>query len=198
MPIWLVTLLQNPSDFVFWISATIGTALFLLRILMTFIGDALSSDVDMDVEIHADEHHFMPSLKLFTLHSLSGFLMMFGWIGLACTHQYGLSYTHSLLIALVAGTCMLFITAFIMQQALSLEEHGAVFSTKKTVGLVGTVYQRIPAGGQGKIQLMVNNLTREVLAQSHNKKAIESFTLVKVVKAIDHEIVEVVTLEETP
>jgi hypothetical protein len=58
------------------------------------------------------------------------------------------------------------------------------------------VYQRIPAVGQGKIHIVVNNSTRELLAQSYNKKAIESFTLIKVVKEVDHEIVEVIELTE--
>ena len=118
--------------------------------------------------------------------------MMFGWTGLACTAQFHLSYTHALLIALAIGIGMMLITALIMHCALKLESPGSVFSNRKAVGQIGMIYQRIPAHGQGKIHITIDNVTRELLAQSAELTTLESFTLVKVVKAIDHEIVEVI------
>ena len=122
--------------------------------------------------------------------------MTFGWAGLACSIQYSVSTGLSLLIALACGLAMFVLTTFIMRAALSLEGSGSVFLIQKAVGLVGTVSQRISAHGQGKVQLTINNITRELLAQSSSKKPIESFTLVKVVRAIDQEIVEVIKFED--
>ncbi|NBQ17347.1 hypothetical protein EBU24_03455 [bacterium] len=187
--------LASSSDTIYWISATAGTTFLLLRIAMSFIGGGFFED-DMDVDHGQDtgDHHDNALFKFFTLHSLSGFLMMFGWSGLACIYQFDLSAGYSCLIALACGFAMLLIVGLIMRATKFFESSGAVFSSEKTIGLVGTVYQRIPSDGQGKIQIVVNGSTRELLAQSFNKKDIESFTLIKVVKAVDHEMVEVIEL----
>ena len=188
---FIMNFLNSSSDIIFWISAIVGTTLFLLRMLMSFFGSGFfEENVDLDgFEDH--NHHSGLLFKFFTMHSLSGFLMMFGWSGLACIAQFNLSTSYSFLIALICGISMILIIALIMHVAMFLESPGTIFSTKKTIGLIGKVYQYIPEHGQGKIHVVVNNITRELLAQSHNKKAIESFTLIKVVKIIDHEIVEV-------
>jgi hypothetical protein len=88
------------------------------------------------------------------------------------------------------------ITALLMRYATTLESHGTVFSNKKAINLIGTVYQRIPENGQGKVQIVVEGITRELLAQSFDRKAIESFQLVKVVNVIDHEVIQVQTIKE--
>ena len=192
-------LVQSSSNTIFWISAVLGTTFFLLRVLMSLFGGGFGED-DIDVDVDSfedgDAHHGNGLFKFFTMHSVSGFLMMFGWAGLACSVQCTLSAGYSFLIALGCGLAMLITTVLIMRGALFFEGPGSVFSSKKTIGLIGTVYQRIPAHGQGKIHIVVNTSTRELLAQSYTKKDIESFTLIKVVKAIDHEVVEVIALPE--
>lgn len=190
--------LRSPSDTIFMASAILGTVLFLLRMTMSFFGGGFfEENVDLEgFQDHAD-HHNGSLFKILTVHSLSGFLMMFGWSGLACTTQFGWAPEPAFGIALLCGTIMLIVTAGIMRGAMLFEGRGTVFSSKKTVGLVGTVYQRIPVDGQGKIHVVVNDITRELLAQSSARKALESFTLIKVVKAIDHETVEVIELDRT-
>lgn len=192
---FIINFLKSSTDTIFWISAIVGTTLFLLRLIVSFFGGGFfEHDADLDsLHDHAD-HHSTSLFKFLTMHSLSGFLMMFGWAGLACSVQFNIHSGYSFLIALGCGLAMLILTALIMRGAMFFQDPGAVFSSEKTIGLVGTVYQRIPADGQGKIQLVVNNSTRELLARSHDKKAIESFALIKVVRAIDHEIVEVIEL----
>jgi len=153
-------------------------------------------DIDnFDIESNTHNTHTTPSFKLFTLHSISGFFMMFGLIGLACINQFDLSHTYAFLIAFIAGFAVMMLTAVILRSAMLFESSGSVFAINQTVGLIGTVYQRIPESGQGKIQIKVNNITREILAQSADKRAIESFTVIKVVNIIDHEVVEVIKLE---
>lgn len=191
----IINFLASTQDHIFWVSAVLGTTFFVLRLLMLFFGGAVFEHHDSDLD-SVGFHHDSLFFKCFTVHSMSGFLMIFGWSGLACSIQYGMSAGLSFIIALVSGSAMLVVTGLLMRAALSLEGGGSVFSAQKAVGLVGTVSQRIPAHGQGKVQLAINNVTRELLAQSHNKKPIQSFIVVKVVRVIDHEIVEVIELEE--
>jgi hypothetical protein len=203
----IASILQNP-DLVFWACALFGTLLFLLRMLAAGFahddssahhdvassdsGDGDGFDIEHNNDGDSDYHETSStksSLKLFTTHSISGFFMMFGWAGLACTQQLGYSNPIAMLIASVIGVMTMFCTALIFRGAKLLVSQGSHFDVKKTIGLVGTVYQRIPANGFGKIQLEVEGTTREVLAQSLNHCTIDSFKLVKVVQKLDHEAV---------
>jgi hypothetical protein len=187
--------LKNPSDLIFCISAIVGTTLFALRIVMSIFGDMLSVD-DSDIELFEEEHshHEQSSFKILSLHSISGFFMMFGLVGLGCSNQLGFSPLESFGFAFGAGVAIMFVTALIFHGAAYFKSSGDVFSIQKTLGVIGTVYQAIPSEGQGKIQLLVNGMTREVLAQSRDNVPIASFTSVKVTRVIDHEIVEVIKL----
>lgn len=194
---FLSNFLQDSSATIFWMSAVVGTTFFLLRMLMAIFGGAFDvEDADGgDFELSNDTHHHMlPSFKLFTLHSMSGFLMMFGWAGLACSVQLGLPSAQSFAWAFALGFAVMVLTALIFKGFLRLQGSGTVFTIEKTIGLIGTVYQTIPERGQGKIQVVVNGMTRELLAQSRDHDCIDSFTTVKIVRVVDHEIVEVVQI----
>lgn len=190
----IINFLTSSSETIFWISAILGTTFFVLRMAMSIFSNGLFEDsADLD-DLHGHgEHHSYSLFKFLTMHSLSGFLMLFGWSGLASVAQFNLPAGYAFLVALACGLAMLILTGLIMRGAMLFEGRGSVFSTKQTIGLTGIVYQRIPKNGQGKIHVIVDNNTREILAQSQNK-TIESFTIIKIVKALDHEIVEVTEL----
>ncbi len=192
----LNNLLHGWSGTVFGVSAIIGTTLFAIRMFLSFLGG--SFDHDNAFESYDEGHHHGTSFKLLTLHSISGFLMAFGWVGLACERQLGFSSFAALGFAVGAGLSMLILVAGIMKAAMLLESPGSVFSSQKAVGLVGVVYHRIPEHGHGKIHVVVDNIQRELLAQSQNNKILESFTLIKVVKIIDSSLVEVIAFQEDP
>lgn len=187
-----LSFLNEAPDLVFWASAIFGTILFALRLIATIIGGITEDfgEVDDFAGDDGDIHHSATgSFKLFTIHSISGFFMMFGWVGLACIKQLGYSHQTSITYAISAGVVTMFLTALIFKGALLLVSSGSRFDIKKTVGLIGTAYQRIPLDGQGKIQLVVDGVTREILAQSSDHTTIESFKIVRVVKVLDHETV---------
>jgi len=185
--------LYNSSEIIFWVAAGLGTSIFIVRMLLSFVG-GLSDGDDFDMEFDGDGelHHHTASFKLLTLHSLSGFFMLFGWAGLAGMHQLAWSPEQSLLLASAAGVCMLLATALIMCGAMLLEGSATLFVPQMALGHVATVYQRIPEKGQGKIQVVIDNIRRELLAQSQEGRSYESFTYVKIVKIIDQETVEVI------
>lgn len=194
MKTFFLSLLQGNAQTIFWASAIAGTLLFALRIVTTLVGGIFDGGGEFDdyLDDSAGDHHETPSFRIFSLHSISGFFMMFGWVGLACYTQFKLSYASSLGIAAVAGILIMLLTAVIFRSALLLESNGTTFTIKNTVGLVGTVYQQIPKDGQGKIHVVVNGITRELLAQSLDHQEIESFAIVRVVRALDYEVVAVV------
>ena len=154
MVIDFITFIIQSSELVFWSSAFFGTTLFILRLLMFIVG--LGDDADSIEHDHAGvdgddvSHATTGSFKLLTLHSISGFFMMFGWVGLACSQQLQYSSGISTVIGLVAGVLVMVLTALIFRWSRILTSPGTRFNIHKTVGLTGTVYQQIPAHGQGK------------------------------------------------
>ncbi len=187
----LVSFIQQTPDLIFWAAAFFGTILFCLRLCATIIGGFGQEWADNDDGMFedGDEYHHTNSLKIFTLHSISGFFMMFGWVGLACIKSLQCNYLNSLIFSLIAGFTTMILTAFIFKWSQLLESTGSRFIIEETIGLMGTVYQRIPAHGQGKILLVVNGVTRELLARSDDSHSIESFCTIQVTGVLDQETV---------
>lgn len=195
--------LTQTSELVFWGCAALGTVLFLLRTLMAGFFDSAEDSHDQGIDVdggdidadgcdtsgECDNHGTRSSFNLFTVHSISGFFMIFGWVGLACIKQLEYSHVISIAIAFCAGLLTMVLTAFIFKSAFLLVSPGAHFDVAKTIGLTGTVYHQIPAHGLGKIQIELEGMTREILAQSADHSPIASYSLVVVTKTLDKDVV---------
>lgn len=174
----------------FWIFALVSTILFFIRIGLMLIGSGGEDleGLDVDVDIGDTDVAF----EIFSINSLTAFFMMFGWVGLACYKQYSLSAPKSVLFALLAGVISMYITAYIFKLSKKLVSKGSSFSINDTVGKTAKVYQKINAQGRGKVQISVGGgMLREFDAVSEDKKDIESFTMVTIVKVIDNNTVSV-------
>ena len=184
----IISYLQETPDLIFWSAAIFGSALFLVRLCTAFIG-GFGEEFDLIEDVDGDIHHQFGLFKLLTLHTISGFFMMFGWIGLACLKQYHCNQWYALLFACSAGLITMIVTAFIFKWSRSLVSSGECFAIEQTIGMIALVYQRISHHERGKIQIVVGGVTREILAQSQDGSSIESFSCVKVVDVVDHETV---------
>jgi membrane protein implicated in regulation of membrane protease activity len=175
--------LLNGSQTVYLACALAGTALLLFKILLgSVFGDGDGHGADGDA---AHSHGTEASFQLFSLYSITGFIMMFGWAGLAALNQYQLSDFTSLIIALAVGIFTSICTAGLLHMTDRLTSHGANFKIEQTVGHTGTVYQKIPGAGRGVVQLSVNGVLRELDAVSIDGQEIASFTNVFVEKVLD-------------
>jgi len=179
----------------FWICAIGGTAFFVLKALTSaFAGfdHDLGGDggAAHDVVHHGDESSDA-AFKIISITSLTGFFMMFGWIGLAVYDQAGYGSGVSLAVAFLAGLGTMYMTALIFKGAGKLSGGGARFDINSTVGQRANVYQKIPASGKGRIQIMVADVTHEIDAISEEGKEIESFANVTVVRVVNSDTVSV-------
>jgi hypothetical protein len=175
--------LLNGSQTVYLACALAGTALLLFKILLGSVfgdGDGHSPDGDGH-----DGHGSEASFQLFSLYSMTGFIMMFGWAGLAALNQYDLGDFLSLVVALTVGLLTSIITAGMLHLTNRLTSHGANFRIEQTIGQTATVYQKIPGAGRGVVQLSVNGVLRELDAVSIDGQEIASFTNVFVEKVLD-------------
>ncbi|MDE3055946.1 MAG: hypothetical protein KGI80_04565 [Verrucomicrobiota bacterium] len=177
------------ADPVFWFCALSGTAFFALQLLLSLFGVG---------DVLGDEGEELPigEIQWFSKRTVTGFLMMFGWIGLTCKKEFDLPVSGAVLIAFVGGVLALFLIGYLLRLAQKLKSPGSVFRIEEAVGKEATVYHRIPVEGSGKVTLSLNNLSYEVDAISQNTQEIPAFTRVHVLKKIDHKTVMVSSLEE--
>ena len=128
------------------------------------------------------------SVRIISVHSLIGFFMIFGWVGLATYQQLHFPVVQACVISFLAGLCALFGSAYLLYFITKLQSSGTVFDCNQAVGKTAVVYHRISLGGVGKILVEVHGVTREVNAKSA-QSTIASFKTVRIIGVVDKETV---------
>jgi hypothetical protein len=168
-----------------------GTFFFVLRVLWMLHTGGHDHAHDPGVGHTTDTHDADTDFKLLTVNTITAFLMIFGWAGLACARQFQLGTLLALLGASGAGLASMLGTAAILRLFLRLNSSGQRFDIGQAYGRAASVYQRIPPGGKGRIQIVLDGVTRELDAVSESKQEIESFKEVTVVEILDARTVRV-------
>lgn len=183
-----ILILKNLINYeaILWFCALVGSGMILIQFLLNLFG-LTEEHVD---EIAIDALKF----KWLSRQAISGFLMMFGWTGLACQHEFNLSLMPSLLIAFVAGVLTIIITSSIFKMAKKLHSPGSIFNIEEAIGKEAFVYQRIPKEGRGKITISLQNFTHEIDAVSLHQEELSSFTRVQIIKKLNNHTVVVTTI----
>ena len=152
---------------VYWGIAIFASGVFLVQMIMTFIGigDADGGDADFDLgDGSGGTLDTGGTLQLFSVRNIINFLLGVGWGGVCFS---GSIQNHTLLALVALLTGCVFVAVFIMlfRQMRRLEHDGA-FRVEDCVGQVADVYLRIPAqrGGEGKIQFSFNGSVQELPA----------------------------------
>lgn len=182
----------SSTENIFWVCAILGSLFFLFKILVTLAGGGdldVESDVNADALDSIDAHGTEVAFKLISLTSISSFIMMFGWVGLASYSQFGLTTLPSLLVAFVAGLITMYLVGKLFLVAGNFTSKGASFSKTDLIGQVASVYHEIPENGRGKIQITIAGMHREFEAESDNNQKIESFKSVKIIKLLNESTV---------
>jgi hypothetical protein len=176
------------NDSFFWFCALSGSGLFILQLIVRLFGGSAFDDLDGESgEIDAG------NLKWLSKQTLSGFLMIFGWVGLTCRKEWNFSVISTALTASVAGLFSVFILGAIFKSAKKLRSQGTIFRIDDAIGKEATVYQHIPKTGTGKITLSLNELTYEIDAISHHSEELPSFTKVQIIGKADDNTVVVIS-----
>lgn len=190
-------------ELVFWACAVCGTVFFFLRALaMAFggfgaeDGHAASHEAGGHVDAHppagAPDHSSSDAaFKLVSIHSITGCVMMFGWIGLAAYKQFHLGAILSVAIAGLAGLATMYVTAFLFKAVGHLAARGEVFRVDDLVGQDATVYARIPPDGRGQVEIVCEGVKRYLDAVSDDSVEIESFQVVRITRSMDAKTVGV-------
>jgi hypothetical protein len=136
------------------------------------------------------------AFKLLSLNSITGFIAMFGWAGLAAYSQYQLPFSLSVLIAGVSGVSVLVITAALFYFAMKLKSPGVEFDINRAAGTMAEVYLQIRPPKTGKISFAQGGIKHEADALSDNGEVINSFEKVKITRIVDSHTVAVAPYTE--
>jgi hypothetical protein len=172
-------------EIIYWASTIIGGTLFILRVIMMFVGGNFSDDVidsaldaggDFPTGDHVDADI---SFKLMSVQGLTSFFMMFGLVGLALL-KAGLPVLLTVLGGMLAGLVTVAITGLIFTQMKRLQTEGTI-NIQNTIGTEGSVYLTVPKNGTGQVQIIVQGSLKIFDAVSKNKSMIATGEKVHVV-----------------
>ncbi len=190
----------------FTVPALIGTGIFVIRMVMTAMGghhgDAgLGHDfaghvgghghAGHDAQHHGDKSQSSQTFELLSLQSIVGFMMGFGWGGLAGLKGANWPWTTAVLCGVICGVIMVYILAFTFRAIYSLSSSGNI-ALGSAIGVIGEVYTNVPAAGHGfgKVKLIISSRQRLLNAVTEHDP-IDTNTRVRVVKVNEDNTVTV-------
>jgi membrane protein implicated in regulation of membrane protease activity len=172
-------------EIIYWASTIIGGTLFILRLVMMFIGGSmgdggLDAPIDTgDLDIAGDHASADISFQLMSVQGLTSFFMMFGLVGLALL-KAGLAVWLTVIGGMIAGLVTVAITGLIFSQMKRLQTEGTI-NIQNTIGKDGSVYLTVPVNGTGQVQIIVQGSLKIFDAVSSDKIKIATGEKVRVI-----------------
>lgn len=158
----------------FTVPGIIGTAFFLLRIVMLLVG-AGTHDLGMDVhgahlggdhmggDVHGDAAHSdsTHAFNVLSTQSIAAFTMGFGWGGLAALKGSGWHWGAVIVTGTVCGVGMVWVLAMMLRGMADLQSSGNI-PLSAAMGVEGNVYLTVPggSGGRGQVKVTVRDHQR--------------------------------------
>ena len=186
----------SPLQKVFLFCAFVGGIVFVIRMILMVagLGDHDAHDGGLD---HADGHGDSDvSFKLFSLHGLTCFFMMFGLVGLGLSRQFWVPDIIAAAIGTVAGLFTFWVIAKLFSAMTKLQADGTL-KLSNAIGQQGKVYLTIPANGTGQVQVPFQGRLMIYDAVSANKEEIKTGDQIVVIDITGGNIF-VVEQAETP
>jgi hypothetical protein len=161
---------------IFWALAIPFTIIFLLQVILSFMGGDVVDDVP-DAEISADHG---AGFQFFTIKNLIGFFTIFGWVGIAMIES-GAGTFASVSVAAISGVLMMSVMAGLFYLLMKAQYDGTM-KIEKAVGQTGEVYLTIMSrrGGLGKVQVNVMGALRTLDALTDDEFDIQTGKIVRV------------------
>lgn len=166
-------------ELLFVICAAFGTILFIVRLVLMFLGgggEEGAADADAGGLDGADGHEFGDhdfadsdlSFKALSLQGLTAFFMMFGLVGWAMVRQGSIPAAFSILGGMLAGFATVWMMKKIFQWAGTLQSSGTL-DLQNAIGQEGHVYLTIHPGQIGKVQVVVQGRLSVLNAMAEDK-----------------------------
>lgn len=157
---------------VYFVLAVGGTAIYVLKLALGFLGGAEVGFEADDIDAGMDS---TAAFSLFSVLSVLAFFMGAGWMGLACRLTWGMGAALSAAAATGFGTALLLATAWMMHGVRKMT-HMPRYELKSAIGRTGRVYLTIPPKGQGQGQIEITvSGRRKIMAAVSSGDAIPAF-----------------------
>jgi hypothetical protein len=185
----------------FAVSTAVFTLFFLWQLIMTLWGVDSSGAHHGDMAAHSgtdapghygDHDVGGEAFTLISIRSILAFATLFSWAGTL----YLSSGTHilwAILYSLLWGAAAMVGVSVIFHFMLSMQESGNI-SLWWAIGEEGTVYLNIPAGGTGKVRIMVKGVMSIISAGTRDGLPLNEGTKIKVVDVVNQNTIEVIAL----
>ena len=153
-------------ELIFMMSAFLGTAFFLILMVMMLLGDIVGGVFDsvLDTDFSMDSDL---SFELFSIQGLAAATMMFGYVGM-----FTLSATDTEVFAVIAGgmaaAASMYGVGMMFKGINNLQADGTM-KYEDAIGERGQVYSRIRAGESGEVQVSVDGTLRTLTARAKDK-----------------------------
>lgn len=170
---------------VYWITAGISSVIFLILLVLTFIGGEVDDMGDVDTEIDGD---IGIDFQFLSFKNLMGFFTIFGWSGIACINA-GYANVITLIVSVVCGLLMMTAMAALFYYLGKLTSDGSL-KLKNALNATGEVYLTIGANRSslGKIQVKVQGGLRELEALTDEDHDLKQGDIIIVTTVTDNGI----------
>jgi len=167
---------------IMWGLAIPFSVLFIIQMVMTFVGMGDHGGVSGDADADAD---MQVSFQFFTFRNFVNFFLGFSWTGISLYGAFESKIWLTLLSVFIGLVLVTIVMALLY--ALSKTVQSGNIDIKDTVGRTATVYFPIPAAGKGtgKIQLSIHQAVREYDALSQADETFPTGSMVRVKEVID-------------
>ena len=166
--------------FVYGICAVVGGCLFLIVMVLMFIG------IEFDLDGLADGSGHV------SLHGISGFFTLFGIVGLYLNSQ-GYGALVSSAGGIGAGGMMFLIVGRIIMSMRKLESSGNI-NVDQAVGAKGSVYAEILPGQSGAVTIFIDERERRYEAVTNEPAGLKTGDLIEVKEVISGSLLKVTKL----
>lgn len=172
---WFSSLEWFPK--IYWAIAIIASFLFIITIIMSFVGGDADEIGDVDAEIDGDTGI---GFQFITFKNLVGFFTIFGWSGIACIDE-GFSKPTTIIISLICGLIMMAIMAAMFYYMRKLSDSGTL-DYKNALDQIGEVYLTVGANRSkiGKAHVRIQGALRELEALTDSETDLKTGTVIKV------------------
>tara|TARA_X000001036_G_scaffold331621_1_gene310377 strand:- start:799 stop:1425 length:627 start_codon:yes stop_codon:yes gene_type:complete len=176
-------------ELIFMMSAFLGTAFFLILMVMMLLGDIVGGVFDsvLDTDFSMDSDL---SFELFSIQGLAAAVMMFGYVGM-----FTIQATDEELYAVLAGGFAAAVSMYgvgLMLKGISDLQVDGTMKYEDSIGERGEVYSRIKPGQTGEVSVAVDGTLRTLKGRAKDSsKHLNSGDLIKVIDVIGNTLIVV-------
>jgi membrane protein implicated in regulation of membrane protease activity len=146
-------------------------------------GDGVDFHAD-GADVHADGEatgdHADAGMKLLTFQGLMAFFMMFGLMGLWGMRGGMIGATLSFITAVATGVGSAWLIALLTRFMMRMQSSGTL-DIYNALGQEGSVYLTIPAEGEGKVQVTIQDRLMVMDAASGDKEELKTGERIRVI-----------------